>query len=126
MTAKTREHGLFAKRKKMGKKSLFYPSSSSTLIFFSFFHFSFGFFYHRVRVFEGWLGNSPNLNPIGNIWAQMKNLQRYERATLKEGLKRIARKVWNNITQEYLASLYESKPRQMQAVVDAQGGHTKN
>ena len=48
------------------------------------------------------------------------------RATLKEGLKRIARKVWMNITQEYLASFYESMPRQMQAVVDAQGGHTKN
>ena len=48
------------------------------------------------------------------------------RATLKEGLKRIVRKVWINITQEYLASFYESMPRQMQAVVDAQGGHTKN
>ena len=48
------------------------------------------------------------------------------RATLKEELKRIALKVWMNITQEYLASLYESMPHQMQAVVDAQGGHMKN
>ena len=48
------------------------------------------------------------------------------RATLKEELKRIALKVWMNITQEYLASFYESMPCQMQAVVDVQGGHTKN
>ena len=37
----------------------------------------------------------------------------------------IAQKVWDNITPAYLQSLYESMPRRMQAVVDAQGGHTK-
>jgi len=39
--------------------------------------------------------------------------------------KNIAQKVWNNITPEYLRSLYESMPQRMQAVVDAQGGHAK-
>ena len=39
--------------------------------------------------------------------------------------KNIAQKVWNNITPEYLRSLYESMLQRMQAVVDAQGGHTK-
>jgi len=39
--------------------------------------------------------------------------------------KKIVQKVWNNITPDYLQSLYESMPRRMQAVVDAQGGHTK-
>ena len=39
--------------------------------------------------------------------------------------KNIAQKVWNNITPEYLQSLYESMLQRMQAVVDAQGGHTK-
>ena len=47
------------------------------------------------------------------------------RATSKEGLKRIALKVWEKITPDYLASLYDSMPHRMQAVVDAQGGHTK-
>ena len=78
-----------------------------------------------VKLFEGWPGNSPDLNPIENLWSQMKNLQRHERATSIAGLKRIAKKVWDNITPEYLQSLYESMPRRMQAVVDAQGGHTK-
>ena len=39
--------------------------------------------------------------------------------------KNIAQKVWNNITPEYLRSLNQSMPQRMQAVVDAQGGHTK-
>jgi len=39
--------------------------------------------------------------------------------------KKIVQKVWNNITPDYLQSLYESMPRRMQAVVDAEGGHTK-
>ena len=109
-----------------GKKS-FYPSASS----------SFYFSAHRakstkkwhqdrgVKLLEGWPGNSPDLNPIENLWSQMKHLQRHERATSIAGLKRIAQKVWDNITPAYLQSLYESMPRRMQAVVDAQGGHTK-
>ena len=45
--------------------------------------------------------------------------------TSKEGLKKIAWNDWTSITPENLNMLYESMPRQMQAVVDAQGGHTK-
>ena len=34
-------------------------------------------------------------------------------------------KVWKNITPAYLRSLYESMPRRMRAVVEANSGHTK-
>ena len=80
---------------------------------------------HGVRLFGGWPGNSPDLNPIESLWSQMKKMQSVERATSMAGLKRIARKVWRGITPSYLKSLYESMPRRMQAVVDAQGAHTK-
>ena len=40
-------------------------------------------------------------------------------------LKKIAQKVWNNITPDYLRSLYKSTPQTIQAVVDAEGGHTE-
>ena len=79
-----------------------------------------------VKLFEGWPGNSPDLNPIENLWSQMKHLQRHEQATSIAGLKRIAQKVWDNITPAYHQSLYKSMPRRMQAVVDAQGGHKKD
>ena len=39
--------------------------------------------------------------------------------------KKIVQKVWNNITPDYVQSLYESMPRRMQAVFDAEGGYTK-
>ena len=80
---------------------------------------------HGIELFQGWPGNSPDLNPIENLWSQMKHLQRNERATSAEGLKKIARKVWKAITPEYLVSLYESMPRRIAAVIEAQGGHTK-
>ena len=80
---------------------------------------------HGVKLFGGWLGNSPDLNPIESLWLQMKQLQSKERATSATGLKKIASKVWGKITPSYLKSLYESMPRRMKAVVDAQGGHTK-
>jgi hypothetical protein len=52
-------------------------------------------------------------------------LQRKEKATSTDGLKNIARQVWRGITQEYLENLYQSMPQRMQAVIAAQGGHTK-
>ena len=80
---------------------------------------------HGVKLFGTWTGNSPDLNPIENLWSQMKHMQRKERATSAEGLKRIARKVWKGVSSDYLKKLYESMPRRMQAVIDAEGGHTK-
>ena len=79
-----------------------------------------------IKLFQGWPGNSPDLNPIENAWSQMKHIQRRERATSEVGLKKIARRVWRGLTREYLQSLYESMPGRMQAVVDAAGGHTKH
>ena len=52
------------------------------------------------------------------------NLQRKEKATSTDGLKNDSQ-VWRGITQEYLENLYQSMPRRMQAVIAAQGGHTK-
>ena len=37
----------------------------------------------------------------------------------------IARKVWRQVSAEYLEKLYESLPRRMEAVIAAGGGHTK-
>ena len=78
-----------------------------------------------VKKLEGWPGNSPDLNPIKNLWSEMKHLQRKKRATSIEGLKKIARKVWRQVSAKYLEKLYESLPRCMEAVIAAGGGHTK-
>ena len=80
---------------------------------------------NKMKKFEGWPGNSPDLNIIENLRAQMKHLQRKERATSVAGLKNIARKVWRQVSPDYLEKLYESLPRRMEAVIAAGGGHTK-
>ena len=48
-----------------------------------------------------------------------------ERATSAADLQKIAVRTWNQITPSYLESLYQSMPRRLQAIIDAQGGHTK-
>ena len=78
-----------------------------------------------VCLFQGWPGNRPNLNPLENLFSQMKAMQSHKRATSIASLIQIALKVWKNITPLYLRSLYESMPRRMMAVVVAEGGHTK-
>ena len=39
--------------------------------------------------------------------------------------KKVAHKDWNGITPDYLQSLCEPMLQRMQAVIDAEGGHTK-
>ena len=48
-----------------------------------------------------------------------------ETATSKEGLKEIARMVWNPITPEDLKSLFKSMTWRIQALYNTLGGHTK-
>ena len=43
----------------------------------------------------------------------------------QKGIKKIAQKVWKQVTPTYLEMLYESMPGRMQAVVEGQGGHSK-
>ena len=55
----------------------------------------------------------------------MENQQKHWKTTFKAGRKCITEKVWNNITSEYLRSLYKSMPKHVQVAVDAQHGHTQ-
>jgi len=43
----------------------------------------------------------------------------------KKTLKKVALKVWRRITTQYLENPYESMPRHMAAVVEANRGHIK-
>ena len=53
-------------------------------------------------------------------------LQSKEQAMSEAALKMCSLKVRRKITPFYLKFLYETMPRRMKAVVDAQGGHTKH
>ena len=75
------------------------------------------------KAFSGLVPTSLNLNPTENLWSQAKNLQKHKKTTSKAGLKKIAHKVWNNITPEYLQSL--DKSRCVQAAVDVKNSDGK-
>ena len=78
-----------------------------------------------VKLFGGWLGNSPDLNPIESLWSQMKQLQSKERVMLAAGLKKNRSKNLGKISPTYLKSLYKSMLRHMKVVANAQKRHTK-
>ena len=74
-----------------------------------------------------WLGNTPDLNPIENVWAWMKSQLRDSKATSLPQLQREITELWvlrmDNI--QYLKNLVESMPRRLQAVIDGNGNLTK-
>lgn len=73
-----------------------------------------------------WPGNSPDLNIIENLWAQMKKKIRLKRAKTKEDLKKIIVETWEqDMDKDYLKNLYKSMPKRIAAVIKARGGSTK-
>ena len=73
-----------------------------------------------------WPGNSPDLNPIENLWAIVKKRIHKYRPTTKETLIAAIIKVWfHEITPETCKKLIDSMPRRIQSVIDKKGGHTK-
>lgn len=72
-----------------------------------------------------WPAQSPDLNIIEDIWNMLKYRMRGEDfEDLDEVWKRVERE-WNAITVEEVRSIYDSLPRRMRAVRDAQGAYTK-
>ena len=54
---------------------------------------------HGIEVLP-WPVNSPDLNPIENLWGLMKRRMSKERASTQEKLKGAIRRAWNSVTPE--------------------------
>ena len=73
-----------------------------------------------------WPPNSPDLNPIENLWKLVKNLLRHHnRPRNKQEMVQTIEAVWNEVSMDQLQKLIASMPRQMEAVISAKGGSTK-
>jgi hypothetical protein len=75
-----------------------------------------------------WPPNSPDLNPIEAVWCQMKDYIQWkygDQVFSYNRLREIVREAWDSITEEQLLSLVKSMKERCQAVINAQGGHTK-
>lgn len=73
-----------------------------------------------------WPGNSPDLNPIENLWSLMKDKVAEKQPSSLSCLEKAIKDVWvTEISQDYCKSLVNSMPRRLQMVIQNKGGHTK-
>jgi transposase len=70
-----------------------------------------------------WPAQSPDLNPIENLWYICKTrLQKKARPHNKEDLWLEVEKTWKELTQESLALLVQSMPERIEDIIKAKGG----
>ena len=74
-----------------------------------------------------WPPNSPDLNPIENIWSYMKDIiaRDYAQVSSAEEMKRIVREIWEQFSNDQWDKLIESMPERMEAVIAVKGGSTR-
>ena len=91
---------------------------------------------HKSFLVRSWLFNhgiqcidfppySPDLNPIENLWADLaRRVEQFQCDTMEE-LQDVVAEEWKNTDKDLLRTLARSMPERCQAVIDAQGDHTR-
>lgn len=72
-----------------------------------------------------WPGNSPDANPIENVWGLLKRKLQTIRCTSSEQLWVAVQKIWYELSKDYCKSLVESMPRRLKMIKDMKGHSTK-
>ncbi|VVC42120.1 Ribonuclease H-like domain [Cinara cedri] len=91
---------------------------------------------HTVKKVEAWLSNniteylvtppqSPDINPIENLWDYLDRQIRDHNILSKETLKKALEKEWNKITAETIRHLVDSMSKRLEATIRSKGYPTK-
>ncbi len=79
---------------------------------------------HGVTVLD-WPANSPDLNPIENLWGIVKRKMRDTRPNNADELKATVKETWASMPPQQCHKLITSMPRRIEAVIKAKGAPTK-
>ncbi len=84
---------------------------------------------HTAKSTKSWLNdwpaNSPDLNPIENLWGIVKRKMRDTRPKNADELKATVKETWASIPPQQCHKLITSMPRRIEAVIKAKGAPTK-
>lgn len=73
-----------------------------------------------------WPPNSPDLNPIENLWKIVKDqVQNKHRPRDRDQMASAVQREWNGVSRDVLDTLISTMPYRMKAVIDAQGGSSR-
>ena len=72
-----------------------------------------------------WPSQSPDLNPIENLWSEVERRLKGRKYKEPNGLFNAVAQAWATIEKDRLEKLVESMPRRCKAVIDAGGYATK-
>jgi hypothetical protein len=72
-----------------------------------------------------WPSNSPDLNPIENLWNFFQDAVVEKNPRTTEEFKKVIQDVWWEIPQDYIRNLYHSMPHRLAAVIANEGAMTK-
>ncbi|ORD93280.1 TCB2 [Hepatospora eriocheir] len=82
------------------------------------------FEFNNIKLIE-WASQSPDLNPIENLWVIIKRrLKGIEFNSINE-MKEIVQEVWQNIDTNICVNLVNSMSKRIKGVIKAKGGHSK-
>lgn len=79
----------------------------------------------NIEILKPWPGNSPDLNPIENLWAIIKRAVDKQKPSNCEQLKELITQEWNNISAETIENLLKSMPKRIETVLKKKGCHSK-
>ena len=79
----------------------------------------------QISYFKDWPGNSPDINPIENLWGLMKRQLRDLDTSSVPKLITAIQQLWAGFSAEYLQRLADSVPRRLKEVLIRKGNTTR-